>query len=61
MRRGGGALASSPRCVRILAIDDLSRIAALIFSSPPQFGKEVLVGASRLRRLTHAPSYLLQR
>jgi hypothetical protein len=36
------------------------KIAAMIISVPPQFGQEALTGASRLRRLAHAPTDLLQ-
>jgi hypothetical protein len=32
----------------------------MIVSVPPQFGQEALAGASRLRRLAHAPTDLLQ-
>ncbi len=35
----GGARASRPRCVRIFSITGVSKIAAMIFSSPPQFGQ----------------------
>jgi hypothetical protein len=35
----GGARACNPRCVRIFSITDGSRIAAMILSSPPQFGQ----------------------
>ena len=34
-----GARACRPRCVRILSITGCSRITAMIFSSPPQFGQ----------------------
>ena len=34
----GGARACRPRCVRIFSMTGCSRIAAMIFSSPPQFG-----------------------
>ena len=36
---GAGALACRPRCARIFWITGCLRIAALIFSSPPQFGQ----------------------
>ncbi len=35
----GGARACRPKCVRIFSITGASRIAAMIFSSPPQFGQ----------------------
>jgi hypothetical protein len=34
-----GARACRPRCVRIFSMTGASRIAAMIFSSPPQFGQ----------------------
>ena len=33
------AVACNPRCVRIFSMTGCSRIAAMIFSSPPQFGQ----------------------
>ena len=35
----GGARACSPGCVRIFSMTGCSRIAAMIFNSPPQFGQ----------------------
>jgi hypothetical protein len=35
----GGARASRPKCVRTFSITGVSKIAAMIFSSPPQFGQ----------------------
>ena len=35
----GGARACRPKCLRIFSITGASRIAAMIFSSPPQFGQ----------------------
>lgn len=35
----GGARACNPKCVRIFSMTGCSRIAAMIFSSPPQFGQ----------------------
>lgn len=35
----GGALACNPSCVRMFSIAGCSRIAAMIFSSPPQHGQ----------------------
>jgi len=35
----GGARACRPKCVRIFSITGCSRMAAMIFSSPPQFGQ----------------------
>jgi hypothetical protein len=50
----GGARACKPRCVRIFSITGCSRIAAMIFSSPPQFGQcsRSISKAKLQRRLT---------
>ena len=50
----GGARACNPRCVRIFSITGCSRIAAMIFSAPPQFGQcsRSISKAKLQRRLT---------
>ena len=46
----GGARASRPRCVRIFSMTGCSRIAAMIFNSPPQFGQCAMSGWWTVRR-----------
>ena len=51
----GGARACNPKCVRIFSITGCSRIAAMIFSSPPQFGQcSMSISNTRLSRPAQA-------
>jgi hypothetical protein len=55
----GGARACRPKCVRIFSITGCSRMAAMIFSSPPQFG-QCSRSSSNTRLSSRAPDELRQ-